>query len=353
MKKEQISEAIGEISPRYVSEAMLAAGDARAPGARSRRALRPGLAAAVIAGLLVLTAGAVFQLIPVLQNYFGEGAQYVYRKNSQILNRSQTVNGWTMTVTDCIGDDQFLYIGMEVTAPAGTVLDHTGGGSSGLGVRDIQEWGFSPGYGIMAGSIAVEGGTARPMAYYINQIPDEDGNDNHLSFVMWVNCREPLDGKVISLTFENVYHVLPGPAGTKISDFDGAWHFDAIKLDLTDQTVRLKPNLTVPVLDTAATLTDLSVSPISIMVRFEGAGLIGQQQRYPNSYNIADPTITLYDKQGNVMQLERDRAPFGNRAQSGCDNDTGKLWIVESYETLIDLDALGSIEVCGISIPIQ
>lgn len=52
------------------------------------------------------------------------------------------------------------------------------------------------------------------------------------------------------------------------------------------------------------------------------------------------------------MQMERDRAPFGNRAQSGCDNDTGKLWIVESYETFIDLDALDHIEVCGVLIPI-
>lgn len=88
---------------------------------------------------------------------------------------------------------------------------------------------------IMESSITVESGTAHPMASYINQIPDGDATDNHLSFVMWVNCREPLDGKAITLAFENIFHVLPGPAGTKISDFDGTWNFDNIKLDLMDQ----------------------------------------------------------------------------------------------------------------------
>ena len=46
---------------------------------------------------------------------------YVYQKNSQILNLSQAVDGWTMTLTDCIGDDNRLYVGIEVTAPEGTV----------------------------------------------------------------------------------------------------------------------------------------------------------------------------------------------------------------------------------------
>lgn len=292
-------------------------------------------------------------LTPILKSYFGESAQFVQHKNSQILNLSQTVKGWTMTLTDCVGDDQYLYIGMEVTAPAGTVLDESGGGSGGLGVKDMQEKGFSPGYNLKDIKVDLDGANTPSMAKYANQIPDENASDNHLSFVLYINCSEPLDGKTIKLTMGDIFHILPDADGTKVYDFDGSWFFPDIQLDLADQTVRSQPNLTVPVLDTTATLTELTVSPISLTVTFEGSGLIGQEQRYPRGFNIADPTIVFYDKQGKVMQMQRNRAPFGSRAQSGSDNDEGTLRIVEAYETFIDLDALGSIAVCGVAIPIN
>ena len=107
MTQERISEALGEISLRYVEEALT---DVNQHTARPRGLFRAGLVAAVIAGLLMLTAGAVFLLKPVLRTYFGESAAYVYQKNSQILNLSQIVDGWTMTLTDCVGDDNRLYV---------------------------------------------------------------------------------------------------------------------------------------------------------------------------------------------------------------------------------------------------
>lgn len=224
-----------------------------------------------------------------LRTYFGESAACVYQKNSQILNLSQTVDGWTMTLTDCIGDDNRLYVGIEVTAPEGTVL---------------MEQGVPLPYGIEEIDIDVGEGARHPGAWYISQIPDDSETDNHLRFVLWMNCQESLDGKNLSLTLGKLSH------GNGVCDFDGSWSFQDIQLDLADQSIRLEPQVSVPVLDTTATLTELTISPVSITCCFRGEGLIGQCQRYPNGTNITDPAIALYDRAGNVMQLETRRAPL-------------------------------------------
>lgn len=330
MTREQLSEALGEINPRYVEEALIgeAAHTARCP----KGLFRTGLAAAMIAGLLMITACAVFLLRPVVQTYFGESASYVYQKNSQILNLSQKVNGWTMTLTDCVGDDNRLYVGIEVTAPEGTVLTDQG----------------SPlPYGIEEVDIDVSEDAKHPGAWYVNQVPDDSETDNHLRFVLWMNCQESLDGKALSLTLGKISH------GDGTCDFDGSWTFRDIKLNLADQSIRLEPQVSVPILDTTATLTELTISPVSITLYFQGEGLIGQCQRYPNGTNITDPTIVLYDQEGNVMQLESRYAPFGSRAGSGDNNTTGELRIVQSYETFIDVEALDHIEICGVTIPVK
>lgn len=328
MTRERLSEALGEISSCYIEEALTGA-EGRA--ARPQRLFRAILAAAVIAGLLMTTAGAIFLLRPVLQTYFGASAPYVYQKNSQILNLSQTVDGWTMTLTDCIGDDNRLYVGIEVTAPEGTVL---------------TEQGSPLPYGIEEIDIDVSEGARHPGAWYISQIPDDSETDNHLRFVLWMNCQESLDGKAISLTLGKLSH------GNGSCDFNGSWTFRDIELDLADQSIRLEPQVSVPVLDTTATLTELTISPVSITLCFQGEGLIGQCQRYPNGTNITDPTIVLYDHEGNVMQMETRYAPFGSRAGSGDNNTTGELRIVQSYEAFIDLDALDHIEICGVDIQV-
>ena len=44
------------------------------------------------------------------------------------LNRSETYNGWTVELTDCIGDDSNVYLWVDVTAPEGTALTPPEGG---------------------------------------------------------------------------------------------------------------------------------------------------------------------------------------------------------------------------------
>ena len=38
------------------------------------------------------------------------------------LDRSETYNGWTVTLEECMGDETSVYIWVDVTAPEGTRL---------------------------------------------------------------------------------------------------------------------------------------------------------------------------------------------------------------------------------------
>ena len=96
-------------------------GKAKAGGRRRATARQIVLIAAVIA-LLGTAAVAAVVAGPTLRNHlFGEGTPY--DRSSAPVGKSVTVDGWTATITDCVGDDCTVYLGIEVEAPEGTVLD--------------------------------------------------------------------------------------------------------------------------------------------------------------------------------------------------------------------------------------
>ncbi|MFQ7854836.1 MAG: DUF4179 domain-containing protein [Flavonifractor plautii] len=59
--------------------------------------------------------------LPVLRSYFGDSA--AYQQSAAELGQSVTKDGWTVTLTDCVGDDRNLWFGLEIAGPEGTVLD--------------------------------------------------------------------------------------------------------------------------------------------------------------------------------------------------------------------------------------
>ncbi len=80
-------------------------------------ALTTGALAAAVGGGLM---GYFEARTPEDQSTLAEG---IYQ-----LNRSETYNGWTVELTDCIGDDSNVYLWVDVTAPEGTALTPPEGG---------------------------------------------------------------------------------------------------------------------------------------------------------------------------------------------------------------------------------
>ena len=79
-----------------------------------------------IAAAVMMTAGALAAVIsPGLHNWFDTatpGASEILEDGIYRLNRSETFNGWTVTLGECVGDDSSVYIWVDIAAPERTVL---------------------------------------------------------------------------------------------------------------------------------------------------------------------------------------------------------------------------------------
>lgn len=309
--------------------------------------LRGPLIAAALASAMLLTtcALAAALTIPVLREYFSGGAGY--QQSSIFIGKSITSEGWTMTLTDCVGDDRRLYLGFTVEAPEGTVLDEDYYISY-IPLED--EVNFSQ--------------IGRPNAHYWDVLPDEDPADNKINLVLWMEYIQRTKGETgfLGQTMElclrgfGYYGDKPDGSLDRVAFCEGTWDFGELNLSQIDRTLRMDLDLPGDMAGIPVTITYLEVSPTGVNVWLEGEGLRGHEPQFPWGSCINAPEIVLYDKDGNT--IDQGQPPFGRRAGSGCcqDPDAPDLpWInvVQSYENLLDMDSLDHIDVCGVSIPLS
>lgn len=313
---------------------------------KPRRVLRTGLVAAVLLVLLTLAAGAALLLVPVLRDYYGGAG---YDQSGSTLGHSVTQNGWTMTLTDCVGDDNYLYLGLELTAPKGTILD--------AGQEDAYQF---KQYDFLFDNLEHQA-----MAWQLRQVSDDCASDNQLRFVLWIETRSDngsLNGRQMELTVGKLYHFGAWDEAkrdyTYQYDCEETWDFDSLTISYPDNAIRLSPNTPVSLLDVTAILSRVNITPIGVTVEIKGDTLKGHHSNYGKGYCHALPEIVLYTKDGTVRTPDKNAAPFGVRGGSGCSGGSDKteegfLRIVQSYGYLLDLDSLDRIEICGVSIPLQ
>lgn len=217
-------------------------------------ALTTGALAAAVGGGLM---GYFEARTPEDQSTLAEG---IYQ-----LNRSETYNGWTVELTDCIGDDSNVYLWVDVTAPEGTALTPPEGGwiSSSFQAELPED-------------------VSAAMMTSLTALPDEDAGDNRISFCIMINAVSgDLRGKQVDITIEPITEswVTTGENGDLVFHEGGTlteairdhkWVFEDVMLDYPDQTIRLEPHVEVPYLDGTATLTKVEISPLNTLVRIEG-----------------------------------------------------------------------------------
>lgn len=322
------------------------ASEGKQAGPRPRRVLRLGLLMAVAAALLTAAAGATLLVAPVLRDYYGGGG---YDQSAGALGHSVTRGGWTMTLTDCVGDDNYLYLGLSLTAPRGTVLNA----------------GKEESYYLEHEVFQFDGMGRQAMAWVLRQVPDADPADHQLRFVLWIEARSDtgsLNGRQMELSLGGLYHF--GPWNESARDFERqydceeVWDFGALTINYPDRAIRLTPETAVQVLGETATLASVVVTPVGVTVEIRGDGLRGHHKTYDRGYCIALPEITLYGRDGEALTPDKDAAPFGVRGGSGCGGGSDKteegfLRIVQSYGYLLDREELDRVEVCGVTIPLS
>lgn len=315
--------------------------------ARPRRLARPWITAAAVLCLLMATAGAAVLASPTLRDrVFGGSAGY--DQSSAIIGRSVEQSGWTLTLIDCVGDDRRIYLGIEVTAPEGTVLDQ-------------EHYAFAR-YDVDFPGHDWAGGAS------LDQLEDDDSTDNRISFVYWSNQilsdRESINGSDICLLLENLCYLSWDGAGEEVEWIpvcEGAWDFGTFPLTYQDSTIRLTPELPVTTLGVEAMITLVEVSPLGVYVRIEGDALKGHHSWVPKNapdswYGCVEyQEILLYDTEDNVLTVDGVESDCsGSGCSGGTDtSEDGYLVLARAFDSLVDVDTLTAISICGVEIPLR
>lgn len=222
-----------------------------------------------VAAAAIMTVGALAAVIsPGLRSWFDTttpGASSALEDGIYRLDRSETYNGWTVTLDECVGDDNSVYIWVDLTAPEGTILVPQAGG------------------GFQAGAwVGFDGGMGSCGADWL---ADTDPMDNRTSFVIAsTQSGESPRGQTVTVTLgpitdywtdsvvtsESENYGWHEDSGVMADIRDHEWVFEDVKLDFPDQTIRLTPNTEIPYLDGTATLAQLDISPLSVYARLEG-----------------------------------------------------------------------------------
>ena len=334
----------------------------------SRRiAIGAGVAAALTTGALAAAMNGG------LLNYFDARSpedRNALEESIYQINRSETYNGWTVELTDCIGDDTNGYVWVEVTAPEGTVLQPPEGGQfCSMYYLDSPEDHFGRN---------------------ITALPDSDPQDNCISFCLELNSLDGnLRGQTVDFTLEPIVDVWWTDSGTEYAAQhngselteairDHTWVFEDVVLDYPDQAVRLTPNLEVPYMDGTATLTKIEITPLTTTVRIEGGSCYDHHGRAAaeaagSKIPVSSDPDTWFDcwhalettlvmKDGTILEPPEWCGMGGSSCRDGVSSDTytGVPYVQKAFQyatnsnlippRVIDPSQVDYILVCGVRI---
>lgn len=358
-----------EEEKKSLAERLRTAAEAENAGKKPKRFYKRGIiAAAAAVAVMSVTAAAVGISGQNIKKYFGgssEASELMLDKGTYQINRSETYNGWTVSLTDCAGDDSNLYIGIDVTAPEGTVLEN------------YERYYHFDDYDISFGLF-----DDIRSSWGVREVEDEDPTDNKLSFVFEIVTHEPVQGKTADIMLSDfidwwwedrytenaVQH-----EGSELTEAvrGHKFKFKDVRLDYTNQTIRLEPNVPVEIFSGEATLTKLEISPISVTARIVGGScddhhnkaasrpeLVAEtwgEEYTPdgtrrNDFCDLDLTIEFVMKDGSVYDYRH-----GHGSCEDDPNAEGGTYIemTRSYSKLIDISQIEYVVVCGTEVDIN
>lgn len=320
------------------------------PAIKSRRlAAGAGRIAAVAAMVCLLVTGAVAAVVgnPTLRDLvFGDSAGY--GQSSGFIGRSVECDGWTVTITDCVGDDRNLYLGIEVEAPEGVVLD----------AENYRFLEYSNDF--------IRGGGSSGML----RLPDDNPTDNKIQFMQeYYSSSFDSDGfsggsRFVLKKLVHNFKWEEQEDGRRIQKYEvdcgATWDFGYLEVSYPDSTIRLEPNVPVTTLDVEAAITSVEISPLSVLVRIEGDELLYHHNWVPKNapdgfYGCIEyQEIFLYTEEGEVISANyEDGASTGGGCSGGTVKEDAFIVLDRRFDSLIDVDSLTAISVCGVMIPLK
>lgn len=307
---------------------------------RKRRAVVLAVAACVV---LAATAGAAV-LHDTLQHLWTNESQPVYEAYKTDLGCTQAADGWTVTLTDCVGSESNLYIGVELTVPEGVDPN---------GLYQFADY-----------DMTLTDGTKTCWGWGINQIPNDvpDGNTLHYAWKMDIAPEMKkigLCGKTVDLTIDSINHLVWNEETGRYDEillFDHVWKFEDVKLDYPQADRVYTVGKSVEYLGGTAMLDEIMVSPFGVKVNISGGSVFRHHQEHrTKNGDCTMCALTVYDADGNVLYDN----PLGSGNGSSCNEDTGRVTIYHDYKNedwhkvLIDPAKVAKVKVNNVEIPLK
>lgn len=347
-----------------------------APAAPARRRLSRTAVCLLAACVALLTLCAATVLTDTLREFWGADAAVIYDDNHQVLNRSQTVDGWTVTLTDAVCDDNYAYIGFTVEPPVGKTMQTTlKWPNPDTGALDT----IPADYAFLDYDIDSATREQVAMSRGVHQLPSESFSGEKRAFSMQLTAFKSFNHDTYDITLGRLYHlgdwdpsIRSGLRGftyedgwfQETIDVPGTFSFPNVRIDCPDATRRVAINQTVPMLDGEATLETVEVSPLSLRLVLQGGSIFGVRQRdtvwKKSGLTTCLHPVTLHFADGTSQSLATygtfDGEPVYYTHGSGGswdDLESGTVCVVRKFDTLIDPDTLVSLTIDDVEIPLK
>ncbi len=281
-----------------------------------------------------------------------------FEKGITYIGMTEQWNGWSMTLTDVVGDYNGVWIGFELKSPEGIHFDPER-------AYHFNHTELTPDYlhqGINLYDVTVIDdhtltGLLKLESYGTNNTQKPEFQNKKIRLI--------LSG------FYDIYDELDPTAETEryirqtcTEDYQAVnqhtWVFDDVPLDYKTIEITLTPNEKVSVFQGDATLTKIVISPLSVTARVEGEGCKDHHFKptsRPEAYH--DSTLKALDgsvyNQGCWRELDikvicKDGSELKFSSSSGsCDDKKSPYYLEQTKRTdhIIDLQNIAYIEVCG------
>lgn len=217
------------------------------------------------AAVLLMGAAAVWQggLFQYFQGPGGRGpadlSQYI--QPVQISGTSQ--NGWTLTVEECMGDDQWAFLWLTLSAPEGTKLPVLG---------ENEHFHMRIRLSRSSEEIRENGGYGTRIQVY-DQVP----GDNQVQAAFGIQPGIDPEGQIVSITVDQLSYYQNGTEGLQtIQSWSEGITVEDIVLEYPNTVSRIPLELTLPFCDTSAQAVDFKMTPFYFAIDFQMEEPLGQ-----------------------------------------------------------------------------
>lgn len=292
------------------------------------------LAGVVCAGAVVASAAALFQWDKGLAEALGvgeEALQGALRESGNAIQSSQTSQGWTMTISQAVGDRGCAYLLLDLAAPEGTVLD-----------ADL--------YQLDDCQLVFE--KERRGVWGWECLKDEDKTDHRISFLVHMSMDEDMRTAQGVLKVRGVQAVRlregeqGGDAVERLAELSYELPF---RLDYQEQVKSCRPGQTVQVerglIKGAVTVEQVEITPLSVRVRLSSPDAI-LKRVWPLTEGTPSPGAVLLAVQ------DRSGSPILPDTVS-MDEGDGAVEMILSYRPVIDPAEVELLILDGVEIPLK